>query len=1109
MVIIGKAGENMTNFDYLKQESKFSDFVEVAIAAEKTLHIDTATSIINCRKAMESAIKWMYSIDSDLIVPYQNTLHSLMSTDEFKEILDDDLWPRLQYIRQNGNTAVHTNKKFSLDIAKLCIENLYYFMDFIAYCYADHYVERKFDKSLLEIKTNDYQINQKISDIDLDTLIKENEMLKNQLTKRREIQQESYVSKPIDMTEAHTRKLYIDSMLSDIGWVEGKDWINEVEVHGMPNKSGIGYVDYVLYDDRQIPLAIIEAKSTNKGVSNGRQQAKLYADILEKKFHRRPVIFLSNGFEIHIIDNQYPERKIASFYSKRDLEKLFNLQRMRVSLDYVIVNKDIADRYYQEAAIKAVCESFDKNNRRKALLVMATGVGKTRTIMALCDILLEKGWIKNVLFLADRNSLVTQAKRSFSSFMPNLSIVNLCEDKDNYNAHCVFSTYQTMMNCIDSIQYEGKKLYTCGHFDLVICDEAHRSIYNKYKDIFTYFDALLVGLTATPKDEVHKNTYEIFDLENKVPTYGYDLAQAVKDEYLADYLSIEIKLGFVENGIIYDELSEEDKEEYEQTFIDEDGIIPKRIESSAINETIFNEDTIKKVLNVLMKDGIYIDYGQKIGKTIVFAKNHKHAEKILDIFNKEYPYLKDYAKIIDNKINYVQSAIDDFSDPCKLPQIAISVDMLDTGIDIPEIVNLVIFKKVLSKSKFWQMIGRGTRLCPQLLNGKDKDIFYAFDFCGNFDFFRMSKGSKSSNSITLQSAIFNLEFQMAYKLQDFNYQTEYLIGFRRDLVEEMQTNVQKLKRDNFAVRQHLRYVELYSHFENYDILSFEDTHIVKNELSPLILPNNDDVSAVRFDALMYGIELAYLDKKEYLGARQDLIKKINGLARLSTISEIREKKQFINTILNTDYLLNAGIYEFEKIRIEFRDLMKYLPTDITYYDTNLDDNILSTDWYESQLENDDLKNYKMKVEFYIQKHQDNEIINKLKTNQPLSKQDMQLLEDILWKQLGSKDDYYNEFGDTSIGEFIRSVVGLDMNATKKAFSDFLNDSHLNSEQIYFVNQIIEYIVHNGVMMDWKVLKESPFTDRGSVGELFPDSSLLYDIKKVITKINNNAIFISD
>ncbi|MBM6800265.1 restriction endonuclease subunit R, partial [Coprobacillus cateniformis] len=286
-------------------------------------------------------------------------------------------------------------------------------------------------------------------------------------------------------------------------------------------------------------------------------------------------------------------------------------------------------------------------------------------------------------------------------------------------------------------------------------------------------------------------------------------------------------------------------------------------------------------------------------------------------------------------------------------------------------------------------------------------------------------------------------------------------------------------------------VELYSHFENYDILSFEDTHIVKNELSPLILPNNDDVSAVRFDALMYGIELAYLDKKEYLGARQDLIKKINGLARLSTISEIREKKQFINTILNTDYLLNAGIYEFEKIRIEFRDLMKYLPTDITYYDTNLDDNILSTDWYESQLENDDLKNYKMKVEFYIQKHQDNEIINKLKTNQPLSKQDMQLLEDILWKQLGSKDDYYNEFGDTSIGEFIRSVVGLDMNATKKAFSDFLNDSHLNSEQIYFVNQIIEYIVHNGVMMDWKVLKESPFTDRGSVGELFPDSSLLY------------------
>ena len=355
------------------------------------------------------------------------------------------------------------------------------------------------------------------------------------------------------------------------------------------------------------------------------------------------MIFLTNGFETHIIDGQYPERKCAAIYSKRDLEKWFNLLTMRTSLKHVMVDKKIAGRYYQEAAIKAVCNSFDEKNRRKALLVMATGSGKTRTVIALCDILLKLGWVKNILFLADRNSLVTQAKRSFVNMLPNLSCTNLVEEKDNYNAHCVFSTYQTMMNCIDTVNDNIGKLFTCGHFDLVICDEAHRSIYNKYKDIFAYFDAPLVGLTATPKDEIDKNTYGVFELENGVPTYGYDLAQAVKDGYLVDYISVESKLKFIDQGIVYDELSEEDKDAYEETFEAEYGDIPEAIESSALNTWIFNEDTIKQVLNILMTEGIKIDYGQSIGKTIIFAKNHKHAEKILEVFNKEYPHLPKFA----------------------------------------------------------------------------------------------------------------------------------------------------------------------------------------------------------------------------------------------------------------------------------------------------------------------------------------------------------------------------------------------------------------------------------------------------------------------------------
>ena len=455
---------------------------------------------------------------------------------------------------------------------------------------------------------------------------------------------------------------------------------------------------------------------------------------------------------------------------------------------------------------------------------MATGSGKTRTVIALCKILLQKGWVRNILFLADRNALVTQAKRSFTNLLPSLALTNLCEEKNNYGAHGVFSTYKTMMNCIDSVSNdEGSKLFTIGHFDLVICDEAHRSIYNKYKEIFNYFDAPLVGLTATPKDEIDKNTYEIFDLENGIPTYGYDLAQAVKDGYLVDYVSIETTLKFMQQGISYEDLSEDEKRVYEETFSDEDGKMPPIINATELNKWIFNEDTIKQVLRTLMNDGLKIDYGSKIGKTIIFARNHNHAEKILEVFEKEYPNLIGYAKVIDNHINYSQSAIDEFSDSDKLPQIAISVDMLDTGIDVPEILNLVFFKKVMSKAKFWQMIGRGTRLCPNLLDGKDKEKFYIFDFCGNFDFFRLNKGKATKNQLSIQGSIFSLEFDIAFKLQDIAYQTDDLIAFRASLVESMVNKVRKLDKSNFAVKQHLKYVEMYSNHESYKLITYENT----------------------------------------------------------------------------------------------------------------------------------------------------------------------------------------------------------------------------------------------------------------------------------------------
>ena len=1110
-----------TNFDYLKNEPKFSTFADIAISSEKIVLMDPEASILNSRRAMESTIKWMYSVDSDLEMPYQDNLQSLMNAEEYRQIVGQDLWRRMDYIRRCGNTVAHGGRKLGRDEAILCLENLSIYLDFIAYCYSDNYEEHPFDKGLIEKRIEDIkkskekasakneelrQEQQRIAkqEVDLKKLIEENASLKEELSARRQEQQETYVPKPLDLSEYKTRKLYIDSMLTDTGWIEGKNWINEVELPGMPNKSEVGYADYVLYDDTHKPLAVIEAKRTCVDVAKGRQQAKLYADIIEQKYKRRPVIFLTNGFETRIIDGQYPERKCSCIYSKRDLEKWFNLLTMRTSLRNVMVNKDIAGRYYQEAAIKAVCNAFDEKNRRKALIVMATGSGKTRTVIALCDVLLKNGWVKNILFLADRNSLVTQAKRSFVNLLPNLSCTNLVEEKDNYSAHCVFSTYQTMMNCIDSVSDKEGKLFTSGHFDLLICDEAHRSIYNKYKDIFNYFDAPLVGLTATPKDEIDKNTYSVFELENGVPTYGYDLAQAVKDGYLVDYVSVESKFKFIEQGIVYDDLSDEDKEAYEDTFTDENGDLPESIGSSALNTWIFNEDTIKKILHILMDKGMKIDYGQKIGKTIIFAKNHLHAEKILEVFNKEYPHLPDHAKVIDNYMTYAQSAIDEFSDPKKMPQIAISVDMLDTGIDVPEVLNLVFFKKVMSKAKFWQMIGRGTRLCPELMDGEDKQKFYIFDFCGNFEFFRMNKGKATANMIALQGAIFSLKFEIAYKLQHYEHQIERLMLYRNALVKYMSEKVGELPRDNFAVRQHLKYVDIYSSEENYNTLTFEDTLIVREEIAPLILPDGDEVNAVRFDALLYGIELAFLLGKKYRRARTDLYKKVEGIAQVANIPEIQAQSDMIDKILNTDYIDTAGLEDFEEIRERLRDLMKYIPKKRIRYDTNFEDDLLSEDWNDSELENDELKNYKAKAEYYIRQHQDNKVISKLKKNKPLTSDDIQTLEKILWSEVGTKQDYEREFGTKPLGELVREIVGLDMNAAKEAFSEFLDGANLDSRQIYFVNQIVEYIVHNGMMKDLSVLQESPFTDQGSIVEIFTDMNVWMGIRKVIDNINANA-----
>ncbi|PBH92919.1 DEAD/DEAH box helicase, partial [Clostridioides difficile] len=758
----------MGNFDFLQKKKNFNSFNTACLEAEKSILVSPSTCATITRRALELAVKWLYANDSDLVLPYQDNLSTLIHNNSFIELIDYDMLPLLKYIVKLGNLSVHTSANIERGEAILSLNNLHQFVSWIDYCYSDEYTAEDFNEDLLlhgeEKRTRPDELKnlyERLSSKDkkLEEVIKENEELRKSLTEKRKVNTANYDFKIDEVSEFETRKRYINIELKLAGWEFGKDIWEEIEVQGMPNESGVGYVDYVLYGENGKPLAVVEAKRTSKDPKIGQQQAKLYADCLEKRYSQRPVIFLTNGFDMYIWDD-YSDRKVYGFYKKSELQLMIDRRKSKKSLTSVTINDEISNRYYQKEAIRAVCEALE-NKQRKTLLVCATGTGKTRIAISIVDVLSRHNWIKNILFLADRKALVKQAKKSFTKLLPNLALCNLLDSKDSpEDARMIFSTYPTMMNAIDDTKSkDGKRLFTPGHFDLIIIDESHRSIYKKYKSIFDYFDSYLMGLTATPKDEIDKNTYSVFDMENGVPTYAYEYNKAVEDGYLVDYTSIEFKTKIMEDGIKYDELSDEEKEEYENTFNDDESI-GDEIGNNAVNEWLFNSDTIDLVLNKLMTEGLKIEGQEKIGKTIIFAKNTKHARAIVERFNKLYPkYGGNFVKAVDYSINYVDSIIDDFSDKNKLPQIAVSVDMLDTGIDIPEILNLVFFKKVRSKTKFWQMIGRGTRLCPDLLGvDMDKERFLIFDFCNNFEFFKFNpKGFEGNKAETLTEKLFNIK----------------------------------------------------------------------------------------------------------------------------------------------------------------------------------------------------------------------------------------------------------------------------------------------------------------------------------------------------------------
>lgn len=1106
-----------TNFGFLIDKPQFKTFSNACLEAEKSLQVSPATCAILTRRALELAVKWVYASDSELKLPYQDNLSSLIHERTFLAIIDKKLFPLMKYIIKLGNVSVHTNSIVKRDEAVLALHNLHQFVDWIDYCYSDNYSESKFNESILlsgdepRKRPEEYEeLYEKLSSKDrkLKDIMQENENLRNKLTEKRIEKIEQYDFQVDELSEFTTRKIYIDIELKLAGWVFGEDTLEEYQVNGMPNRQGIGFADYILLGDNGKPIALVEAKKTAHDPIRGKQQAVLYADCIEHMTGQRPIIFYTNGFDTYFWDDRnYPERKVSGFYTKEDLQLIIDRRTIRKPLTHIEINDNITNRPYQKEAILSVCEAI-QSKQRKMLLVMATGSGKTRTAISIVDVLVQHNWVKNVLFLADRTTLVLQAKKNFNNLLPSMTLCNLLDSKDDPElSRMVFSTYPTLLNAIDETKRkDGNHLFTVGHFDLIIIDESHRSIYKKYRAIFNYFDSMLLGLTATPKDEIDKNTYDVFGLETGVPTYAYELKQAVKEKYLVDYQTIESSSKIMDEGIFYDELSDDEKEQYEETFDDEEG---EAISNTAINQWLFNQNTIDHVLIELMEKGIKVEGGDKLGKTIIFANNSKHAKSIVERFNHLFPqYMGQFAQQIDYQTRYVQTLIEDFSTKDKLPQIAVSVDMLDTGVDIPEVVNLVFFKKVRSKSKFWQMIGRGTRLCPDLFGiGSDKEYFLIFDYLRNFEFFREDqKPTEGKITVGLTERIFNLKVEIIKELQDIKFQEESYVQHRKKLIEDIQKEINQLNEDHFQVRMHLRYVHKFKNDANWQALTVVSVNEIKEHISSLILSIADDELAKRFDIVMYSIELAKLTAANATRPIKSVVQTAETLSKLSTIPQINNQRDILLKVQAESFWEETNIFELEEVREAIRELVKFLEKEKqkNYY-TNFKDTftIIANENAPFYGENN-LKNYRKKVNQYLKEHLDQTAIYKLRHNKTLTKKDVQTLEKVLWNELGTQDDYKREFGDRPITKLVRQIVGLDQQAANEAFSEFLSEKKLNVNQVRFVKLIIDYVVKNGTL-EKKVLQEDPFRSLGSVSELFSDNlENIRGIVRVIDTINRNT-----
>ncbi len=1071
------------NFELIREHNE--DLATLGHLAEQIIHIDPGSAITRLRSFAEEVTKEIYAIEKLPREP-QASFMNLLRGDAFEAITELRLRDQLHFLRMEGNDTAHgakgTSRKAFAALGTAHALSQYLAVHYYGFRIADltdfippvpqssesSLTQKQIEKALEENKKQQEAL---IKELEAERAKREAAEGKIELTEqalRQAKHRSNQTANSLQWDENKTRQLLIDSQLAKVGWdLSDPDSVGmEVEVAHQPTASGIGYVDYVLWDDNGTPLAVVEAKRSRENMQQGREQARYYAQGLAKQFNCPiPIVFYTNGFEIFIWDTkQYNTyRRLFGFYAKESLQFLqYQHTYKEPNLELLNPNLSIAGRPYQIEAIKSVTSDF-QNQRRKALIVQATGTGKTRVSIALVELLLRARWVKRVLFLCDRKELRRQADEAFKEHLASEPRCVIGEKNTiDTTAKVYVSTYPGMMNRFSQLDI--------GFFDLIIADESHRSIYNRYRDIFDYFDAMQVGLTATPVKFIARNTFDLFGRENGDPTFSFDLTEAITHEprYLNAFRVKEFTTEFLREGLHYKDLSPEQRAQLEED-LGEEQAKKTTIKGKDIGKKIFSESTDLAILENLMNNGIKDATHSLVGKTIVFAQNQKHAEQLERIFCKHYPQFgAKVCKVIHNKVDRPEARIEEFKQADNDFRIAISVDMMDTGIDVPEVVNLVFARPVKSWVKFWQMIGRGTRLCPNLFGaGKDKEDFLIFDHYGNFAYFEEEYvEAEIGQSRSLLQTVFETRLALAEEAQKKAHVAAFELA-----CSQLKADICDLPDDAIAVKRELRHVKQLQETELLLEMSSSTKHVLESNIAPLMGQRTlSDKDAALFDRLMAQIETAWLaGSSEIENLKADLIHRLQNLA--ITISHVRNQGDEIAKVQTAEYWATLTLDQLEHTRNALRGIMKYKKSStVEYFSTpstsTADTNQICEERVVVIGSNSDAVAYRKRLKDILEQMLATDpVLQKLHRNEAVTQDELtSLTSTILTQHPGVDANALNAFyGGTqaALSQLLVQLVGLDAEKVNEAFTTFMQTHALTHKQVQFMNQLKRFICQHG------------------------------------------------